>query len=649
MEVLKDGVIANTYPIDSKAVFYLGRSPQCDIPIDSPSASRRHALIQHKDTGEMYIYDLDSTHGTFVNSKLIPKLKYVELHVGDQFKLGVSSKVFVVGGPEELAPNEEEIKVDKREVSKLSKEEIFKKRVEQVHRLHEEREKNKIVFKHNEEGVNWGLDEDAEIDQNDDHQGGGDTSSEDEDKLGIDTAPSSELLKKNKWTEKQRSMIDKISELENKIQRLQNEKDNLIKKGESGFGELNDGQKQRQDNIEAKLLKLASNQAEIRKNLKISCGSQKKQKKNESEEGPTNIYKEEYPSDEDEYYDQTARNKEKLEQEKTIVEPQQETYETIKTKLEKLIRERQKTMDELFSKTQSKQEKEEEKVDPLDSFMKSNEQTIIQTTKAKLTEKLTTLTDEINKCNMLLKMTTPTFASLQSSKNEVTSEENTTQQKEKKKTVASAPSIADTMKRIQELSREKEIKEQERIAKALEEGKKMKETEYRNMQADEEQIQNVVAEKPIETPIVKPTSEDVLDPSNPFSEIIKNANRDEINLEDYQLFKERYNEYTQRKSELAQQKATQPQGEKKYGLQYFKDPEKNQSSFAELFPGKRPMQSADVLDPVLHKTRRIQGPTPKPGQRNESGNQEEDEEELPEKYFAGLKECNLEVEKKPHS
>jgi pSer/pThr/pTyr-binding forkhead associated (FHA) protein len=47
--------------------------------LENPTISRKHAVIQHKDTGDIFVYDLGSTHGTYLNKKLIGKNEYIKL------------------------------------------------------------------------------------------------------------------------------------------------------------------------------------------------------------------------------------------------------------------------------------------------------------------------------------------------------------------------------------------------------------------------------------------------------------------------------------------------------------------------------------------------------------------------------------------
>jgi ABC transport system ATP-binding/permease protein len=61
----------------------IGRLPNCDLVLDSPEVSRRHAIIRQ--IGEAYsIEDLDSSNGTYVNDE---RIKQAELHEGDLIQI----------------------------------------------------------------------------------------------------------------------------------------------------------------------------------------------------------------------------------------------------------------------------------------------------------------------------------------------------------------------------------------------------------------------------------------------------------------------------------------------------------------------------------------------------------------------------------
>ena len=67
-------------PITSRIT--MGRDTDNSIALDDALASRHHAVIQ-KVKDDFFVEDLNSTNGTFVNTRPIPPGKYVRLHQSD--------------------------------------------------------------------------------------------------------------------------------------------------------------------------------------------------------------------------------------------------------------------------------------------------------------------------------------------------------------------------------------------------------------------------------------------------------------------------------------------------------------------------------------------------------------------------------------
>jgi hypothetical protein len=62
----------------------VGRHPSCDVVVDAPSVSRRHAQLTHR-AGTWVIQDLASTNGTWVNGERVGR---TALRAGDILTLG---------------------------------------------------------------------------------------------------------------------------------------------------------------------------------------------------------------------------------------------------------------------------------------------------------------------------------------------------------------------------------------------------------------------------------------------------------------------------------------------------------------------------------------------------------------------------------
>lgn len=77
----------------------MGRGEDCQLILDEPGVSRRHAQLLVKGE-EHWLEDLGSTNGTFVNDEAI---KRFQLSDGDRFELGTTAVKFGRNSPEELA------------------------------------------------------------------------------------------------------------------------------------------------------------------------------------------------------------------------------------------------------------------------------------------------------------------------------------------------------------------------------------------------------------------------------------------------------------------------------------------------------------------------------------------------------------------
>jgi len=95
--------------IHRQSAYLLGRDRKiADIALDHPSCSKQHSALQYRlvpytrpdDTQgrrvQLYIMDLASANGTFVNNNKIEPQKYVQLMEKDVLKFGFSSREYVL-------------------------------------------------------------------------------------------------------------------------------------------------------------------------------------------------------------------------------------------------------------------------------------------------------------------------------------------------------------------------------------------------------------------------------------------------------------------------------------------------------------------------------------------------------------------------
>ncbi|CAO2604179.1 SLC4A1AP [Lemmus lemmus] len=109
LETLKGGTILGSRTLKGMSCCLFGRLANCDICLEHPSVSRYHAVLQHRGSdpdGEadsrgqgFYLYDLGSTHGTFLNKTRIPPRTYCRVHVGHVFRFGGSTRLFILQCP----------------------------------------------------------------------------------------------------------------------------------------------------------------------------------------------------------------------------------------------------------------------------------------------------------------------------------------------------------------------------------------------------------------------------------------------------------------------------------------------------------------------------------------------------------------------
>jgi len=129
LDVLKSGAIIEALSIDKKPYYLIGRLPQCDIELAHPSISRQHAVIQHRDDGTVYVYDLKSTHGTKIGKISLKPHTYCILRIGDMVRFGGSSRMMILDANSEAAVAEQKrldiraAKIEEQKIQQLKEEE----------------------------------------------------------------------------------------------------------------------------------------------------------------------------------------------------------------------------------------------------------------------------------------------------------------------------------------------------------------------------------------------------------------------------------------------------------------------------------------------------------------------------------------------
>ncbi|KAM0750471.1 SMAD/FHA domain-containing protein [Meredithblackwellia eburnea MCA 4105] len=97
------------FVVNKQSAYLFGRDRiVADIPVDHPSTSKQHAVLQYRQVLERnefgdsitltkpFLIDLDSANGTIVNDEMIPGSRYYELKANDVIKFAFSTREYVL-------------------------------------------------------------------------------------------------------------------------------------------------------------------------------------------------------------------------------------------------------------------------------------------------------------------------------------------------------------------------------------------------------------------------------------------------------------------------------------------------------------------------------------------------------------------------
>ncbi|KAG0559687.1 hypothetical protein KC19_10G123300 [Ceratodon purpureus] len=388
LEVLKEGVIVSNFDVSEKGAYMFGRSDRCDFMLEHPTVSRYHAVLQYNDKGEAFIYDLGSTHGTFVNKRQVKANNYTPLHVGAVVRFGLSTRLYVLQGPSELMPEEgPSLKVRLESGGAVSAAEAAHMREMSLRRAKAEAAAL--------EGASWGMQEDAEVEEEEE---------EDLDEVTWQTH-------RGPLTDKQQKTLEKVQKRHEKMANLNKEID-AIRAKEGSQGGLTQGQQtqvaRNEQRIEALMEELESMEETLNESIRESLGA--RSGKSISKKKPVFEDEEDENDSDDEFYDRTNKRKQKGK----IGEPVQvvETAETLLEKRDVIAKEMDVVSAELKAEEAKSATKEEssvtsESIDPLDAFMSSVSTNIVKDKASRLSKELSKLQAEADRIARLLKIADP--------------------------------------------------------------------------------------------------------------------------------------------------------------------------------------------------------------------------------------------------
>ncbi|XP_075060511.1 kanadaptin isoform X2 [Mixophyes fleayi] len=183
LEVLKGGSVLSTKSINGVSFTVFGRLPGCHVPLEHPSVSRYHAVLQYRlvpgpepdEEPGFYVYDLGSTHGTFINKQRIQSKTYCRFRVGHVLKFGGSTRLFILQGPDDDQEAESEMTVTQIKEARREKETLQKRMLgddsdeEEEDGQHEERGGKEQGESGSGSGCTWGMGDDAIEEENDEN------------------------------------------------------------------------------------------------------------------------------------------------------------------------------------------------------------------------------------------------------------------------------------------------------------------------------------------------------------------------------------------------------------------------------------------------------------------------------------------------
>ncbi|XVF81821.1 hypothetical protein PTKIN_Ptkin15bG0186700 [Pterospermum kingtungense] len=381
LEVLKDGCIVDRFEVYEKGAYMFGRVDLCDFVLEHPTISRFHAVLQFRSSGEAYLYDLGSTHGTFINKNQVTKRTYVDVHVGDVIRFGHSSRLYIFQGPSELMPLEKDLKV-------IRESKIREEMLDREASLRRAKAEASLA-----DGISWGMGEDAVEEAEDDA-----------DEVTWQTY-------KGQLTEKQEKTRDKIIKRTEKIAHMKKEID-AIRVKDIAQGGLTQGQQiqiaRNEQRITQIMEELENLEETLNDSICESIGAHAGKTSRGKRKGWPDDDEEDFSSDDDEFYDRTKKKPtvqkvgetQSIETADSLLDKRDVIMKEIEDKEELLLSEKNKMASETVLETEGG--------DALDAFMSGVSSQLVLDRTAQLEKELSSLQSELDRIFYLLKIADPT-------------------------------------------------------------------------------------------------------------------------------------------------------------------------------------------------------------------------------------------------
>ena len=162
-EVIKDGVVVSNMDLSERPYYVIGRHKStAHLVLEHPSISRQHVIVQHRDSGEVFLYDPGSTHGTFCNKLRIPTCEHVLCPVGSTLKLGQSTRLLCLLGPTSENWTSEEREREGKRSAALASQRMQARAEVLAKRTGKSLVKGEDLHARGGGGAGWGFDDEAE-------------------------------------------------------------------------------------------------------------------------------------------------------------------------------------------------------------------------------------------------------------------------------------------------------------------------------------------------------------------------------------------------------------------------------------------------------------------------------------------------------
>ncbi|XP_042025306.1 kanadaptin-like isoform X2 [Salvia splendens] len=334
-------------------------------------------FLQFKSDRGVYLYDLGSTHGTFINKNQVKKRIYVDLHVGDVLRFGHSSRLYIFQGPSELMPPEADLKrLRKAKMQQETKDmeaSLLRAKIEASHA----------------DGISWGMGEDAEEELEDEAE-----------EITWQTY-------KGQLTEKQEKTRDKVIKRLEKIAHMKKEID-AIRAKDIAQGGLTQGQQTqiaRNEQRTSQIMEELENLEEtLNESIRESIGAKAGKLPRGKHKGPMGDDEEDYMSDDDDFYDRTKKSSKPKNGESQSVE----TADSLLDKKDALVKQIEDKEKLLADEDKSAAVNEiAEAGDALDAYMSAVSSQLVSDKKGKIQKDLSTLQSELDRIVYLLRIADP--------------------------------------------------------------------------------------------------------------------------------------------------------------------------------------------------------------------------------------------------